>query len=148
MVIFLDIDGVMVIAKNWKIPDMLDDGFPVFSPAATVALNKIISEDTEVILTSARKVNYLLQEWKEIFKKRGINLRKVNRLEDNIEYLNRKDEVMRWFESNPAPKDFIIIDDDKSLNSLPSFLKEKLILTSSLIGLTEELIKHIINEAD
>ena len=28
MIIFLDIDGVMVPAKGWKVPDQLDDGFP------------------------------------------------------------------------------------------------------------------------
>ena len=47
MLIFLDIDGVMVPAKSWKSPELLDDGFPEFSSAATRVLNLIISENTK-----------------------------------------------------------------------------------------------------
>ena len=39
--------------------------------------------------------------------------------------------------------DFIIIDDDKTLNSLPPFLKKNLLLTSPFIGLTEAHLKDI-----
>jgi hypothetical protein len=31
MLIFLDIDGVMVPAKSWERPVLLKDGFPAFS---------------------------------------------------------------------------------------------------------------------
>ena len=31
MLLFLDIDGVMVPAKGWKSPELLNDGFPAFS---------------------------------------------------------------------------------------------------------------------
>jgi hypothetical protein len=41
-------------------------------------------------------------------------------------------------------EEFVIIDDDKSLNALPTFLKNKLILTSPLIGLTENHLDEII----
>ena len=35
------------------------------------------------------------------------------------------------------------IDDDKSLNALPKFLKNNLVLTSSLVGLTEFHVDEI-----
>lgn len=44
MIIFLDIDGVMVPAKGWKVPDQLEDGFPVFSSKATKALQTVIEK--------------------------------------------------------------------------------------------------------
>jgi hypothetical protein len=65
---------------------------------------------------------------------------KVNKLEslnDNNDFQSRKVEILNWFESNDIHEDFIIIDDDKSLNDLPTFYKDRLILTSSLVGLNE-----------
>lgn len=71
MLIFLDIDGVMVPAKGWKSPEFLNDGFPAFSKNATIALQNLISEDTTVILTTSHKSSFSIAGWKELFKKRG-----------------------------------------------------------------------------
>jgi len=49
---------------------------------------------------------------------------------------------LHWIKNNPIDEDFIIMDDDKSLNDLPAFLKKNLI-TSSLIGLTEHHLTEI-----
>ncbi len=138
MLIFLDIDGVMVPAKSWKVPELLADGFPAFSSKASKVLQSLISEDTTIILTTSHKSNYTITEWKNIFKSRGVNLRKIKSLHKNVDNLNRKDEILNWLNTNPISNDFVIIDDDKSLNALPAHLKKKLILTSSYIGLTEE----------
>jgi hypothetical protein len=46
---------------------------------------------------------------------------------------------LNWYFTNKIEDNFIIIDDDKSLNLLPEFLKEKLILTSATVGLTNYL---------
>lgn len=143
MLIFLDIDGVMVPAKGWKSPELLDDGFPAFSSKASVVLQRLISEETTIILTTSHKSNYTLDEWKEIFRKRGISIEKIMSLDNNLSNLSRKDEILNWFGFNHITEDFIIIDDDKSLNSLPVFLKEKLILTSPFIGLTDEHLEDI-----
>ena len=140
MLILLDIDGVMVTAKSWKKPEILDDGFFAFPIVATNALQKIISETSaDILLTTSHKSKYTIQEWKSIFKLRGIDVKNVYRLPENISFLSRKDEIMKWVNTNLDSPDFIIIDDDKSLNSLPSFVKNKLIQTSALIGLTDNL---------
>jgi hypothetical protein len=47
---------------------------------------------------------------------------------------------------NVITEDFIIIDDDKSLNELLEFLKSKLILTFESIGLTDSLAEEAINK--
>jgi hypothetical protein len=143
MLIFLDIDGVMVPAKGWQRPELLSDGFPVFSLNAVNALKKLITKGTTIILTTSHKSRYNLKEWKAIFSKRGLNNFKLEKLNENIDNLNRKEEVINWFASNKLPTDFIIIDDDTSLNDLPLYLKEKLILTKPLIGLNERDIEGL-----
>ena len=142
MLIFLDIDGVMVPAKGWKSPEFLNDGFPVFSEKASVALQSLISKDTTVILTTSHKSNYSIEEWKSIFRKRGINVEKLKALERNINNLSRGEEILHWFKFNTINEAFVIIDDDKSLNYLPDYFKKNLLLTSPLIGLTDDHLEN------
>jgi len=140
MLILLDIDGVMVPASAWKRPEFLNDGFPAFNNRATEALQKIISETSAtLLLTTSHKSNYSISEWNAIFKLRGITVTKIERLEENSLNTNRKDEILNWFSSTNSKEKFVIIDDDKSLNALPSNLKEKLVLTSPLVGLTMDM---------
>ncbi len=143
MLLFLDIDGVMVPAKSWQSPELLDDGFPVFALKAVRVLQNLISEDTTVMLTTSHKSRFTIDQWKEIFQKRGLQVSKLKSLDDNINCKSRKDEILNWFNLNGVSEKFIIIDDDKSLNDLPSYLKDKLVLTSSLIGLTENHLDEI-----
>lgn len=144
MIIFLDIDGVMVPAKSWVSPEILNDGFPAFSSHAIRALQQILSEDTIVILTTSHKSNYTILEWKTIFKNRGITINHLQSLPENKNNLSRKVEILNWFEINKIHDPFLIIDDDKSLNDLPISIKENLILTSSMLGLTEKHIEGLI----
>ena len=140
MLILLDIDGVMVPAKSWKRPEFLNDGFFAFSSEATNALQKIISETSaDILLTTSHKSKYTIEEWKNIFNLREINVKNIYSLPENISFLNRKDEIMKWVNTSLDLPEFIIIDDDKSLNSLPSIIKNKLVQTSASIGLTTNL---------
>jgi hypothetical protein len=143
MLIFLDIDGVVVPAKSWETPTLLDDGFYEFTPSSIRVLQSISSDDTTIILTTSHKSRYTTNQWVDIFKTRGINT-KIERLDD-IKNLSRKEEIINWFNTNTTNDKFVIIDDDKSLNDLPPFLKNNLVLTSSLIGLTDEHLE-IIND--
>jgi hypothetical protein len=143
VVIFLDIDGVMVPAKSWKRPEFLNDGFPEFSSKAVNVLQKLISEDTTVMLTTSHKSRYSIEAWKCIFLKRGIQINKLKRLDEPAFGTSRKDEILNWFHLNNIAEDFVIIDDDKSLYDLPPFLKENLISTSPMIGLTESQFLEI-----
>ena len=140
MFIFLDIDGVMVPAAGWKIPKNMEDGFPMFNKRAVDALRNLLDKDSEIVLTTSHKMRFTVPEWKMIFEKRGVKVENLSRLNTNTSLVPRKDELLDWFNSRPVEKDFIIIDDDNSLNGLPGYLKERWIKTSSLVGLTPELI--------
>ena len=128
----------MVPAKGWKSPEILDDGFPAFSVKATRTLQHLISEDVTVMLTTSHKATFSIEEWKNIFRNRGSDVANIKSLPNNINNLSRKDEIVNWFKTNDVGEDFILIDDDKSLNELPDFLKGNLVQTSPYIGLTEE----------
>ncbi len=135
----MDIDGVMAPAKSWQRPDILEDGFVDFSSKAVRVLQDILAQntDTTIILTTSHKSGFSLSQWKIIFERRGLNVNKLESLNDNTDFQSRKIEILNWFDSNDVQEDFIIIDDDKSLNDLPTFYKDRLILTSSLVGLNE-----------
>lgn len=141
--ILLDIDGVMVPAKSWKSPELLNDGFPVFSSSATRVLQTLIADDARVMLTTSHKAKYSIEEWKNIFERRGIKISNLGVLDNNIDNSSRLAEVMKWLSLNKPNDDLIIIDDDKSLNDLPPLFKSRLILTSPLIGLNDTHLQQI-----
>lgn len=144
MLIFLDIDGVMVPAASWKNPEILEDGFPVFTQKSVRSLNSILSPETRVILSTSHRDRFSIEKWKEIFAKRGLQVKNLDRLPPSNGIAKRKDEILKWFsnDKNKKPADFLIIDDDKSLYDLPKELKDHLIITSSLIGLTQEKLEE------
>jgi hypothetical protein len=148
MLLLLDIDGVMVPANSWRRPEILADGFVEFNPKAVKALNKIlISNDFEIVLITSHRFKYSLNQWLDIFKTRNIILNKIGRLPENIDQFNRKNEILNWSKSTDNNVDFIILDDDKSLNGLPEFLKARLVQTNGSVGLTDYLADEVIELA-
>ena len=142
MKILLDIDGVMLPLKSWKVPDFLEDGFMKFDTKAIYVLNNILEKtNAKIILTTSHKSNYTNKQWTILFKNRNIDA-VIETLPKNVDNLSRKDEIINYLDSNLD--DYLIIDDDSQLNTLPSHIKEKLILTSPLIGLVEEHIVKIL----
>ena len=146
MLVFLDIDGVMVPAKSWDRPLLLDDGFPAFSHEAVKALQKLISDGATIMLTTSHKSKFSIVEWKRIFENRGIHISSIDRLPENTKNLSRKAEILNWLSVNPSNESFLILDDDSSLNDLPGSIKEHFVQTSSYIGLTEDLIGRFVEE--
>ena len=145
MLILLDIDGVMVPATSWRPSEILSDGFANFSGKATIGLQSIINNTrATILLTTSHKSVYSNSEWEQIFKTRGI-ISKIDKLEHNGDNLNRKEEILRWFSIKKTLENFVIIDDDKSLNGLPAYIKNKVVLTSGTVGLNTELAQSAID---
>lgn len=136
-VILLDLDGVMITTKPWESDFLLEDGFAQFSEKAVIKLNKLLEETGyDIVLTSARRYSVSIDEMNEFFKTRGIN-------GTIIEYLPLYNLDLRWDRYNEIiaflllnrPENYLIIDDDKSLAKLNSFVGEKWIKTDPMIGL-------------
>lgn len=138
MILFLDIDGVMVHANPHKIVDLEDDGFYKFSINAINALNSFDLTDFKVVLSSSHRFRFSVVEWKRIFQRRGINFNEISIIDYSLELrYSRKEEVENWIiEHGINPEDMLIIDDDKSLNGLREEYKRRLVLTNSYTGLT------------
>jgi len=147
MLILLDIDGVLVPANSWKKPEFMDDGFPVFNLKSVNALQRIISTtNASVLLTTSHKTKYNISQWEDLLKSRGINPKKIHRLSTDSLQMSRNDEILEWYNGNHLTNEkFVIIDDDKMLNDLPDYLKSNLILTSSSVGLTDDLADEAIS---
>ena len=143
MLVFLDIDGVMVPAQSWKSPPMLDDGFPAFSQMAVRVLQSILAADTNVILTTSHKSSFPIEQWVRIFEKRGISINSLSVLAEGQDAFSRKDEILDWFVVNDVKEPFVILDDDKSLNDLPDQLKAHLVQTTAHLGLTDDHLSAI-----
>lgn len=147
MLILLDIDGVMVPANSWRKPELLEDGFAAFNIKSVNALQKIIyATDASILLTTSHKSKYSIGQWINIFKLRNIFVKNISTLANNNTNLSRKEEILNWYQSEHCSiENFVIIDDDKSLNALPNNIKANLVLTSSSVGLTNELADDAIS---
>jgi len=146
MIFLLDIEGVLVHANPHQIVELEDDGFYKFNPQAIQILKSIIYKTKDkVILSTSHRIKYNIQEWKVIFERRGLEIRNLSILDDK-KYLSnhrhtRKEEILEWIQSNNLDyKDVVIINDDKSLNDLPTYLKNRLILTNSYTGLNDIIL--------
>ena len=82
-----------------------------------------------------------LTEFNLIFKNRGIEKQIAGFLPEYANCRNRKEEVLNFI-TELKLFDFLIIDDDKSLNELESRIKEKLILTELMKGFNSEKLKE------
>lgn len=140
MKILLDIDGVMIPARPWQSYNHGPDGFGVFSHGAIKGLNEILkaSNGPEIILTTSHKLLFSLEEWRNIFKVRGVDCQVIDRLNTDSNVATRFEEIELWLSQN-VDESFIILDDDKSLNELDASIKdEHLILTQAAVGLNQD----------
>ena len=138
MIFFLDIDGVMVHAIPYRKVELAEDGFYVFNSVAVEILKSVISiPHDELILSTSHRFKFSIPEWRQIFEARGLSVKNISIVDLPLELKsNRLSEIIDWItQKHLDPNEIIIIDDDKSLNDLPSHLKERLILTDSYAGL-------------
>jgi len=96
--------------------------------------------NASVLLTTSHKTKYKLEQWRDILNARGINPLAIEKLSSDSLQSGRSEEIIQWYTTKHNPgEEFVIIDDDKTLNGLPEKLKGNLVLTSPSVGLTDEL---------
>ena len=141
-ILILDLDGVLITNPSWKADQINSDGYSEFNKSCVKNLNRLLTlAEFDIWLSSTRRTVKTLTEFNLIFKNRGIDKEIVGFLPEYTDCKNRKEEVLKFITEFKA-SDFLIIDDDKSLNGLENGIKEKLILTELTKGFNSEKLKE------
>ncbi len=135
-ILILDLDGVLITTPPWKADEIHSDGYSDFNVESVKNLNELLQfANFEIWLSSTRRTAKSLQEFNQIFRNRNIEGEIAGFLPIHQHRLNRKEEIEYFIEQNQL-LDYLIIDDDKSLNALKD--KSKLVLTELLKGFDGE----------
>ena len=142
MHLILDLDGVLITNPSWKADQINSDGYSEFNEPCVENLNRLLTlAKFDIWLSSTRRTTKTLTEFNLIFKNRGIEKPIVGFLPEYDDCRNRKEEVLNFITEYKL-SEFMIIDDDKSLNGLESGIKEKLILTELTKGFNSEKLNE------
>jgi len=141
MIILLDIDGVLVTTPPWKKVNLLDDGFMEFNHISTQLLLKLYEKtNAEIVLTTSHRINYSVDQWEKIFRYRGLpfkTISKINEVVDVQKIGRRSCEINEWVTKYGFDKNYVIIDDDLSINSLSLSITSRTVHTSLMVGFDE-----------
>ncbi|MDI9859380.1 CPCC family cysteine-rich protein [Flectobacillus roseus] len=149
MIILLDIDGVLETTPAWRQVEMHSDGFMKLNERTLENLSILHKRtNASIVLTTTHRINYDIARWKEIFRLRGLNfevISKLNSKTDISQFLDRGTEIKEWVEQYGEKQNYVIIDDDQSINALPENIKERWVATRPLIGFDKEALEKALN---
>ena len=146
LILILDLDGVLITNPSWKADRIHSDGYSEFNESCVENLNRLLTlTEFDIWLSSTRRTVKTLTEFNLIFKNRGIKNDIVGFLPEYANCKNRKEEVLKFITEFKV-FDFLIIDDDKSLNGLKSRIKKRLISTELTKGFNVEKLKEAIEK--
>lgn len=120
-----------------------------FNESATANLANVFKQtNASVILTTTHRISFEETKWKDIFRARGLDfhtIRKING-KTRIEQLgSRAIEIKEWVEQFGKNENYVIIDDDLSLNVLPENIKKRWVSTKPLVGFDKEAQAKALN---
>lgn len=145
MIILLDIDGVLETTPTWRQVEIHSDGFMKLNEKALENLSILHKRtNASIVLTTTHRINYDETKWKEIFRLRGLNVETISKLNNKTEIsqlLDRGTEIKEWVEKKGKGQNYVIIDDDQSINALPEYLKERWVATRPSIGFDKEALE-------
>tara|TARA_B100001769_G_scaffold215300_1_gene174915 strand:- start:19 stop:486 length:468 start_codon:yes stop_codon:yes gene_type:complete len=144
--LILDLDGVLITTPPWKPDEIMEDNYSKFNEECVKNLNSLLSLfPTSIWLSSTRRLNKTLEEFNQIFQTRKIKNSIEGFLPNNADLKTRKQEVESFIKQNNL-KNYLIIDDDKSLNELDSKIKKQLVQTTFLQGFNKEKLEESIKK--
>ncbi len=145
MTILLDIDGVLETTPNWRQTEIHSDGFMKLNERAVNYLSILYKRtNASIVLTTTHRINYDETKWKEIFRLRGLNFKSITKINNKTEIsqlLDRGTEIKEWVEQKGKEQNYVIIDDDLSINALPEYIKKRWVVTSPSIGFDKEALE-------
>lgn len=140
--LILDLDGVLITTPPWKADEIDLDGYSKFNTACVSNLNILLSQaNFEIVLSSTRRILKTLEEFNRIFAHRNITQSIKGFIPVYNTYQSRKEEIERFLTDSKI-HDFIILDDDKSLNGLTKNRKQYLILTEFMKGFDKDKLEE------
>jgi len=145
-ILILDLDGVLITTPSWKADEIAPDGYSVFNKKCVDNLNNLLSKSAfDIWLSSTRRTVKSLEEFNTIFENRNIKEPIIGFLPEYENCKSRADEVVRFIEEFEI-LNFIILDDDKSLNGIKENYKKQLVLTELQKGFDNEKLKIAIEK--
>ena len=145
-ILILDLDGVLITTPSWKADTIHIDGYSDFNETCVENLNQLISlVEFDIWLSSTRRTLKTLEEFNIIFKNRGIKQSIKDFIPLYTDCKNRQEEISKFITEFKV-SNFLILDDDKSLNSLEIKMKKHLILTELTKGFNNEKLKESIEK--
>lgn len=137
--LFLDIDGVLNSVswyrEEWNKNHVYPQGD--FDPKCVELVNRIVEETgCKVVVSSSWRTESNLQS---IFDKAGLEF-KIHSITPFGSH--RGCEIQEWLDSQTEPYVYAIVDDDRDMLS---HQRKYFIKTNTVIGITDEDVRHIIN---
>ena len=142
--IFLDIDGVLSLQKDWK--TRLKDLRAPFNENCSSLLDEFLTKNPEVnlIISSAWRVGKTTKQLQNIFKTR--KFKNYNRIIDKTESLEstRGWQILKYCQDNEINlKHIVVIDDEIKDIICFSKLKTKVIECNTKDGITPQIILQL-----
>lgn len=138
-IILLDLDGVLITTVPWEPDKMHEDGYSDFNPICVTNLNRIIKDTGyDIVLSSTRRLKVDIHKMSEYFRARGVSKEIIAYVPDysvdDERKLNRREEIEIFLETH-QPKNYLILDDDKSLSGASEEIQSNWIQTYLMTGL-------------
>lgn len=134
-VLILDLDGVLITTPSWRRDELDIDGYSKFNEEAIANFNMLTDGlNFELWLISDRRRGKTLEQFNEIFKSRNIK-KQIDGMIPIYGYITRYQELQNFISENKI-ENFVIIDDDNSLENLED--KNFWVKTKSLMGFGKE----------
>lgn len=149
MLLFLDMDGVLVTSRSLK---RYGKSRP-FDPIAAASMQKVLAQtDAKFVVSSNWRFVYrTVEAFDEMLTNEGFAKGSVVSMTPDlgrgIDGIERGDEIMAWLERNPVEV-FAVVDDDNDMSRVPS---ESFFRTDISVGLTPaqsaDIIAHLNKES-
>jgi hypothetical protein len=136
MILFLDIDGVLVTRETVRERNK-------FYAPAVAALNRFCAvPDARIVVTSAWRVGRTVEELNRLFGHNNVAIRVIDKTDDSSFNKDRGQEILDWIEKERYNGPYIVIDDE-IFDIVPHIPNHKIIHVKH--GLSEEGLtdKHV-----
>ncbi|AFM02597.1 hypothetical protein Fleli_0092 [Bernardetia litoralis DSM 6794] len=141
-IIILDLDGVLITTPTWKADEIDFDDYSKFNKKCVENFN-ILTEnlDCELWISSTRRMNKTLKQFREIFSNRNIE-QEIKGFLPVTDYQTPRIKEIESFLENKMIENYIILDDDSSLHNLKEESKKYWVQTNLLVGFSLEKVEE------